>query len=551
MQVRNMKQRSIPTHDFAMNPRAMVQRSSFGVHQFHKTCFSASYLIPIYLEEVMPGDMFNIGCQVVCRTAVPVAPIIDNWMMDFQFFYSPNRIVWDNWEKMLGAQLNPGDSINYTVPQLVSDTSGFLPNTIYDYMGLPTVGQVTAGQTVSVSALPLRHYSKIWDDWYRDQNLQTSIAPTTGNGPDLPAWYTLKKRGKRPDYFTAGLPWLQKFTAPTIPLGSTAPVVSTGVAIAFDNATFTRTGTGINLTTGVNTPTWSNATAAATSSANFGAAGTTVQSLSVNLAAASGPLLNTLRTAAATQQLLERDARGGTRYVETVFAHWGVRPPDFRLDRPEYIGGGSIPINTDAIPQTSATGLTGGTTPAGTLAATGYGRGKVGFSYAATEHGYILGLVSVRADLTYSQGLRKHWSRQTRFDFPYPEFANLGEQAVYNKEIYVRGSATGGISPGDQDMQVFAYMPRYDECRHFPSQITGLLRPTTTGNIAYWHSSQQFSALPTLSSAFIEDNTNTVLERNFAGGATSANQQFICDFLFTGRVARPLPTHAIPGLRRF
>jgi len=229
--------------------------------------------------------------------------------------------------------------------------------------------------------------------------------------------------------------------------------------------------------------------------------------------------------------------------VETVFAHWGVRPPDFRLDRPEYIGGGSTPVITEAIPQTSATGLTGGTTPAGNLAATGSARGKNGFSYAAVEHGYILGLVSVRADLTYSQGYRRHWSRLTRYDYPYPEFAHLGEQAVLSKEIFATGDAA--------DENVFGYIPRYDECRHFPSMITGLYRPTAAGNIAYWHSSELFGARPTLAAAFIQDSTNLTIERNFSGGEETQGQQFLADFLFTGRVARPLPTHAVPGLTRF
>lgn len=551
MEVRNLKQQSVMPHNFAMNPRAPVQRSSFPMRMGHKTTFSASNLVPIFLEEVMPGDMFNVNLDVVARTAIPIVPILDNWKMEFEFWYVPLRIVWDNFEKFMGSQNSPGDSISFLIPQVSSPVGGWPVCSIGHYMGCGIVGQITAGATQSVSALPFRAYNLIHNQWYRDQNLQGSLVVNTNDGPDNPAEYGLWQRNKRHDYFTAALPFVQKGQAVSIPLGTTAPIVSTGVAIAFDNATFTRTGTGINLTTGVNTPTWSNATAAATSSANFGAAGTTVQSLQVNLSAAASAQVNLMRTAIATQQLLERDARGGTRYVETIYAHWGVRPPDFRLDRPEYLGGGAVPVLVNAIPQTSATGLTGGTTPAGNLAATGYANGRTGFSYSATEHGYIIGVASVRADLTYSQGLRRHWSRRTRYDFPFPEFANLGEQAVLNKEIYAVGSATGGIGAADQDMQAFGYMPRYDECRHFPSQVTGLFSPRAAGNIAYWHSSENFATLPVLNATFISDNADNVLERNFAAGSLAANQQFLCDFLFTGRVARPLPVHAVPGLTRF
>lgn len=237
---------------------------------------------------------------------------------------------------------------------------------------------------------------------------------------------------------------------------------------------------------------------------------------------------------------MERQARGGTRYTELIQSHFGVRPPDYRLDRPEYIGGGKIPVLTNAIPQTSATGLTGGSTPAGNLAATGYANGRVGFNYSAQEHGYIIVLANVRADLTYQQGLRKHWSRSTIYDFYWPVFAMLGEQPVLNKEIYCDGSAN--------DSLVFGYIPRWDEYRHFPTEITGIFRSTAAGTIDYWHSSQRFANVPTLGAGFIVDETKTVLQRNFAAGAASQGQQFLCDFMFTGRIARPLPVHSIPGM---
>lgn len=538
MQVRDMKQKSVGVHDFAMNPRAQIPRSSFPVRQGRKTAFGATYLIPIYCEEVLPGDTFNISCNMVCRTAIPIVPILDNWHMEFFAFFTPSRLVWSNWTKMLGEQANPADSITFSVPQHTSPAGGYVINGIFDYFGLPTVGQVAGGATVSVNALPLRMYNLIWNQWFRDQNLQNSATVSTADGPDVTG-FSLLARGKRHDYFTACLPWPQKGTAITLPLGGTAPVVSDGSIPTFHNAAATRTAQ-LVLTTGVNTPTWSNSSAAATSSATFGVSGTTTTGLMANLAAATGPTVNLFRQYFQTQKFMERQARGGTRYTELIQSHFGVRPPDYRLDRPEYIGGGKIPILTNAIPQTSATGLTGGTTPAGNLAATGYANGRVGFNYSSQEHGYIIMLANVRADLSYQQGLRRHWSRSTIYDFYFPVFGMLGEQTVLNKEIYVRGDAN--------DTVAFGYIPRWDEYRHFPSEITGLFRSTHAGTLDYWHSSQKLTSLPTLNSTFIADDTRAILARNFAAGAAAVDQQFLCDFMFTGRVARPLPMHSVPGM---
>lgn len=555
MQVQNMKQKSVGIHDFTMNPRADVPRSSFGVRQGLKTAFSASYLVPIYCEEVLPGDTFNIACDVVARTAIPIVPILDNWHMEFFAFYTPNRILWTNWQKFMGEQANPGDSIAYTVPQTTTAVGGWAVGSLGDYFGLPTAGQVGGAATVSHNVLPLRAYNLIWNQWFRDENLQNSKNTSFGDGPDAVGNYVLETRGKRGDYFTTALPWTQKGTAVTLPLGTTANVWPSA---SIDLGTTQPSGLATMRWRKIAAPgtvipggraIMSGASGAAPQSTDYataagglvGAADTIYPSnLIADLSTATAATINQLRQSFQIQKLLERDARGGTRYVEVIQAHFGVRPPDYRLDRPEYIGGGKIPILVNAIPQTSATGLTGGTTPAGNLAATGYANGRVGFTYNATEHGYIIMLANVRADLTYQQGLRKHWSRSTRYDFYFPVFAMLGEQAILNKEIYVKGDAN--------DNNVFGYIPRWDEYRHFPAQITGIFRSTAAGTLDYWHTSQRFASLPTLDATFIQDQTRTVIERNFAAGATTQGQQFLCDFMFTGRVARPLPMYSVPGM---
>lgn len=527
-----------------MIPRADIPRAAFPINYGRKMPFEASKLVPMFCKEVLPGDVWNVRCTVAARTAVPIVPVQDNWHMETFFFYSPNRLAWSNWVRFMGEQNSPADSIAFSVPQVVSPAGGFAVNSVYDYMGVgATVGQVQAGLTVTISALPFRHYGIICHQWFRDENLQNSLQPLTGDGPDPQTDYILNSRGKRPDYFTTALPWVQKGnTSVTMPLSGQA-AVKTSASHTVSGANPALLWKDIAAGGGAGTgPLFVTAATTEVRTTAAGALQTTVypSNLYADLSTATAATINQLRQSFQIQKLLERDARGGTRYTESVRAHFGVISDDARLQRPEYIGGGHIPVLTSAIPQTSATSVTGSTTPIGTLSATGHAQGSNGFTYAAKEHGYIIGIISARTDLTYQQGIPRHFRRLTRYDFYYPAFAMLGEQPVYNYEIYARGDAN--------DALVFGYQERWAELRNFPSEVAGLYRSTAAGTLDYWHSAEKFTALPTLNATFITDPANNVLQRNFAGGALTANQQFFTEINFSGTVVRALPRFSTPGL---
>lgn len=536
------RNRSVNTHAFAMVPRADIPRASFTMQKAYKTTFDSGFLIPMFCEEILPGDSFRVKMTAFARLATPIFPVMDNLHLDTFFFFVPNRLVWSNWMKLMGEQDNPSDSISFTVPLITSAPNGFAVGSLYDYFGLPTVGQVAAAASITINAMPLRAYNLIWNEWFRDQNLQNSVLSPLTDGPDPATNYVLLRRGKRHDYFTSCLPWPQKGgVSVQLPLGTTAPVISNNTSPQI--TTLTSVGahtTRIAVGTGVigQNLTVANQNIPATVGASMVWAGANT-GLVADLSAATAATINQLRQSFQVQKMLERDARGGTRYTEIVRSHFGVISPDARLQRPEYLGGGTAAIVLNPVAQTSASTVTGSTTALGNLAAVGtmiaHGHG---FSQSFTEHGYVIGLMSVRADLSYQQGARRHWFRRTRFDFYFPAFAMLGEQPVFNREIYMRGDAA--------DVEVFGYQERWAEYRYSPSEVTGLFKSTSAGTIDAWHLSQRFTSLPLLNSAFISETPP--LSRILAVGAAANGAQLIFDSVFDMKVARPMPLYSVPGL---
>lgn len=555
------------SHLFSQIPSPKIQRSVFDRSHTYKSTFDAGYLVPFYCDEVLPGDSFKIKSTTFARLNTPIVPFMDNLYLDTFFFYVPTRLLWKHFKNFMGEQAKPDDSIDYVVPVFKDDTV-FDELSLGDYFGLP-VGK----KTRDVISLPFRAYNLIWNEWFRDENLQDSVPFDDGDGDDDIDDFNLLKRGKRHDYFTSALPWPQKGDAVDLPLNDTTqllplkmitgsddnyvyhqavgslPLYSSGGQDPSNDFTGFRS-FGSRIVNGPK-PTGNVDITGSDIEYRYNSDSFTAPSypdtswkysdyakpIFAELTALGSVTINSLRQAFQLQKFLENCARSGTRYTEIIRGHFGVISPDARLQRPEYLGGRSTRININPVVQTSSTDAT---SPQGNLSAFGVvGSDTNVMSRSFTEHGYIIGLVSVRADLTYQQGLNRMWSRKTRYDFYWPTFAHLGEQSVLNKEIFYQDDD----SKHDENEAVFGYQERYAEYRYFPNQITGRFRSTAAQPLDSWHLAQKFDSLPTLGPDFIQENPP--MDRVVS---VPSEPDILFDSFVQVKAARPMPLYGVPGL---
>lgn len=513
---------------FSQLPAADTERSTFDRSHGYKTTIDAGYLYPIYVDEVVPGDTFKMNTTIFARLATPLKPIMDNMQCDIHYFFVPNRLVWDNWHNFLGERVNPDDNPDdYSIPKQTIALNS-IAGTVADYFGLP---QTTGNTVVSVTDLPFRGYKLIYNDWYRDQNLEDSIP--IDKGDTSAGNYTPYRRNKRKDYFTSSLPWPQKGDPVYLPLGSQAPVgpnSSLPKLSGTQNVMTFKTNTGAAPANGM--------LGIATQGLNRGdgtlgssPAALYPDNLWADLTEATAATINDIRTAFQIQKLLERDARGGTRAIEIILNHFNVQVPDMRLQRPEYLGGGTGSISINPVASTAPLEAA----PQANLAATGTGVIKGGFNHSFVEHGYVFGIMSVRADLTYQNGVERFWTRSTRYDFYWPSLAHLGEQAVKNIEIYANGDTT--------DDETWGFQERYAEYRYRPGRITGKFRSNDPETLDVWHLAQDFDDLPNLNKAFIQEDPP--VDRIIA---VQDEPHFLVDAWHSLHCTRPMPVYSVPGL---
>lgn len=505
-------------------PEAKIGRSQFNRSHGLKMTFDASYIYPILVDDVLPGDTFTCSLNGFARIFSPLdAPVMDNIELETFFFFVPNRLVWENWVDFQGEHDGVGaQDTSFTIPivndVVVDHDVGIVTgHGLAAYLGLPD-GYSSATGT-GVSALPFRCYERIFNEWFRDQNIEAVQAMDIDDGPDAIGGYEIRKGNKKHDYFTSALPYLQKGTAVTI-----NPAGADVWHDAADDAELTTWST-------VNDQYQKMAADGTFVDASTGTLGLTAAKLYTDL---SGFTVNALRQSISIQRLLERDARGGTRYVEMIKAHFGVTSPDFRLQRPEYLGGGKSFINISPVANTSATAGQ----DQGELA--GVGTGIIsghGWAKSFTEHGHIIGLIRARGDLTYFQGIDRMWNRSTRYDFYIPALANLGEQGILNKEIF------GKANNATVDIQIFGYQERWQEYRTKLSRVVGMFNPDAASALSFWHLAEDFSSQPTLGTTFMRDNTP--MDRITT---VDTGPHFLLDLWFDYKCARPIPVRSIPSL---
>ncbi len=544
-------------HRFSDAPAMYMRRTKFDRSHVYKTTFDAGKLIPIFVDEVLPGDTTRMSVNYFARLATPIKPIMDNIYLDWFFFFVPNRLVWEHWQNFCFEQEDPDDNTDYVIPTVTAtgNSDNAYIGSLWDYFGLPIN---TPNNISGINALPFRAVYLIWNEWFRDENLQKSVKIQKGDtnevldssrSSDQPSWVfssgttifaglACPPRGKRHDYFTSALPWTQKGPGVSVGLAGTAPIQGEFSINGFKTGVISAEDTDHNLqalaVAGRNGRISSYTTVSSWPTDNVTVSGLTQSGLIANLDESSVFTINSLRTAFQMQKFYERLARGGSRYTEVLRSFFGVVSPDARLQRPEFLGSFTKMVMVNPIAQTSATD---DITPQGNLSAYGVTASKFhGFTKSFVEHGYIIGFVCARADLTYQQGINKMWLRSTVYDFYWPTFAHLGEQAIELREIYAQGS--------EADTTVFGYQERYAEYRYKPSQITGKFRSSVTGGtLDKWHLSQFFQNAPTLNEEFIVENPP--IERIIA---VPSEPQFLLDIGFRYTTVRPMPMFGTPGL---